>query len=69
MSSVRRVMPAVLNDDTQLFKQSTDNEGFRRCLTCNIFGLTYTLSQVKKQLKVLDRHRATVSTGCDTLNL
>ena len=34
-------MTAVLNDDMQLFKQFTDNEGFRRWLTDNVFGLTY----------------------------
>jgi type I restriction enzyme R subunit len=31
----------VLNDDTQLFKQFMDNEGFRRWLTDTMFGLTY----------------------------
>ena len=40
--ALRRVMTAVLNDDMQLFKQFTDNEGFRRWLTDNVFGLTYT---------------------------
>ena len=34
-------MTAVINDDMQLFKQFTDNEGFRRWLTDNVFGLTY----------------------------
>ena len=28
--AVKRVMTAVLNDDMQLFKQFTDNEGFRQ---------------------------------------
>src|SRR2546427_1627558 len=36
-----RVMTAVLKDDTELFKQFSDNEGFRRWLTDTIFGLTY----------------------------
>ncbi len=36
-----RVMMAVLKDDTELFKQFTDNEGFRRWLTDTVFGLTY----------------------------
>jgi len=36
-----RVMTALLQDDTELFKQFTDNEGFRRWLTDTIFGLTY----------------------------
>ena len=36
-----RVMTAVLKDDTELFRQFSDNEGFRRWLTDTIFGLTY----------------------------
>ena len=39
--ALRRVMTAVLNDDMQLFKQFTDNEGFRRWLTDAIFSITY----------------------------
>jgi len=39
-----RVMIAVLKDDTELFKQFTDNEGFRRWLTDTVFGLTYESS-------------------------
>lgn len=35
------VMTAVMNDDTQLFKQFSDNEGFKRWLTDTVFGLTY----------------------------
>jgi type I restriction enzyme, R subunit len=35
------VMTAVLKDDTELFKQSMDNESFRRWLTDTVFGLTY----------------------------
>ncbi len=46
-------MTAVLNDDMQLFKQFTDNEGFRRWLTDNVFGLTYTPQQSKNQTMVL----------------
>jgi type I restriction enzyme, R subunit len=37
-----RVMTAVLKDDTELFKQFSDNEGFRRWLTDTVFGLTYS---------------------------
>ena len=37
-----RVMTAVLKDDTELFKQFSDNESFRRWLTDTVFGLTYT---------------------------
>ena len=43
--ALRRVMTAVLNDDMQLFKQFTDNDGFRRWLTDNVFGLTYAQPQ------------------------
>lgn len=36
-----RVMTSILKDDTELFKQFSDNEGFRRWLTDMIFDLTY----------------------------
>jgi type I restriction enzyme R subunit len=39
--ALARVMTAVLNDDTELFKQFMDNESFRRWLTDTVFGLTY----------------------------
>src|SRR5690606_15125440 len=39
--ALERVMTAVLEDDTELFKQFMDNEGFRRWLTDTVFGLTY----------------------------
>ena len=52
--ALRRVMTAVINDDMQLFKQFTDNEGFRRWLTDNVFGLTYAQPQAKNQTAVLD---------------
>ncbi len=35
-------MTAVLKDDTQLFKQFSDNEGFRRWLTDMVLALTYS---------------------------
>lgn len=37
-----RVMTSILNDDTELFKQFSDNEDFRRWLTSIIFELTYS---------------------------
>jgi type I restriction enzyme R subunit len=40
--ALARVMTAVLNDDTELFKQFMDNESFRRWMTDTVFGLTYT---------------------------
>ncbi|MBN1437863.1 MAG: type I restriction endonuclease subunit R [Anaerolineales bacterium] len=39
--ALARVMTTVLRDDTELFKQFMDNEGFRRWLTDTVFGLTY----------------------------
>ncbi len=39
--ALTRVMAAVLKDDTELFKQFSDNEGFRRWLTDTIFSITY----------------------------
>jgi type I restriction enzyme R subunit len=36
-----RVMNAVLKDDTELFKQFSDNESFRRWLSDTIFNVTY----------------------------
>jgi type I restriction enzyme R subunit len=39
--ALKRVMNAVLKDDTELYKQFTDNESFRRELTDLVFRLTY----------------------------
>jgi type I restriction enzyme R subunit len=36
-----RVMTALLKDDTELFKQFSDNASFRRWLTDTVFALTY----------------------------
>ena len=36
-----RVMTAVMKDDTELFKQFMDNDGFKRWMTDTVFGLTY----------------------------
>ena len=35
------VMTSVIKDDTELFKQFMDNEGFKRWMTDAVFGLTY----------------------------
>jgi len=40
-----RVMTAVMKDDTELFKQFMDNEGFKRWMTDTVFGLTYGVSR------------------------
>jgi len=37
-----RVMTGLLKDDTELFKQFSDNESFRRWLTDMVFTLTYS---------------------------
>ena len=34
-------MTGLLKDDTELFKQFRDNEGFRRWLTDTVFEITY----------------------------
>ncbi len=39
--ALARVMTAVLKDDTELFKQFMDNDGFKRWLTDTVFQLTY----------------------------
>ncbi|MGO0122318.1 type I restriction endonuclease subunit R [Desulfothermobacter acidiphilus] len=39
--ALARVMNALLKDDTELFKQFSDNESFRRWLTDTVFALTY----------------------------
>ena len=52
--ALKRVMTAVLNDDMQLFKQFEDNEGFRRWLTDNVFGLTYAPPRANNQTVARD---------------
>ena len=46
-AALGRVMMSVLNDDMQLFKQYTDNEGFQRWMTDTVFGLTYPQSEIE----------------------
>lgn len=40
--ALARVMTALLKDDTELFKQFSDNDSFRRWLTDMVFALTYS---------------------------
>ena len=40
-NALRRVITAMINDDTELFKQFSDNEAFRKWLTDMVFALTY----------------------------
>ena len=42
-----RVMMAVLKDDTELFKQFSDNKSFRRWLVDTIFSITYQGPEVQ----------------------
>ena len=39
--ALNRVMTAVLKDDTELFKQFSDNESFKRWLSDSVFAVTY----------------------------
>ena len=39
--ALSRVMIALMNDDTTLFKEFMDNEGFKRWMTDTVFGLAY----------------------------
>ena len=39
--ALMRVMTAVMKDDTELFRQFVDNDGFKRWMTDTVFGLTY----------------------------
>ena len=36
-----RVMTSVMKDDTELFKQFMDNEGFKRWMADTVFALAY----------------------------
>ena len=46
-----RVMTALLQDDTELFKQFSDNESFRRWLTDTVFALTYESAETNSILE------------------
>jgi type I restriction enzyme, R subunit len=39
--ALRRVMTAVLKDDTELFKQFSDNPSFRKWIADTVFAVTY----------------------------
>ena len=39
--ALRWVMTSVMKDDTELFKQFVDNEGFKRWMNDTVFGLAY----------------------------
>ncbi len=46
--ALERVMTAIVNDDTQLFRRFAEDEGFRRWLTDAVFGLTYEEPAVRE---------------------
>jgi type I restriction enzyme, R subunit len=39
--ALMRVMTSVMKDDTELFKQFMDNEGFKRWMSDTVFGINY----------------------------
>ncbi len=43
-----RVMTALLKDDTELFRQFSDNESFRRWLNDTVFSLTYEVPKTEQ---------------------
>jgi type I restriction enzyme R subunit len=44
-------MTAVLKDDTELFKQFSDNEDFKKWLTDTVFALTYAESRADRPVR------------------
>ena len=40
-AALGRVMASMMKDDTELFKQFMDNQGFKRWMADTVFGLTY----------------------------
>ena len=44
--ALRRVMTAVMKDDTELFKQFMDNESFKKWMSDTVFGLAYEQSEL-----------------------
>ena len=46
--ALRRVMMSIMKDDTELFRQFVDNEGFRRWLGDTVFGLAYEGSSTQE---------------------
>lgn len=47
--ALERVMTAILQDDTELFKQFSDNDSFRRWLKETVFALTYKNQYTNQQ--------------------
>ena len=39
--ALQHVMTAVMKDDTELFRQFSDNAGFKRWMSDTVFGLAY----------------------------
>ncbi len=49
-NALMRVMTSVMKDDTELFKQFMDNDGFKRWMTDTVFGLTYGGQEAQRSL-------------------
>ena len=48
--ALARVMTAVLKDDTELFKQFSDNESFKRWLSDTVFAVTYASARTRSEM-------------------
>ncbi|MHC9539258.1 MAG: hypothetical protein AB9903_07030, partial [Vulcanimicrobiota bacterium] len=44
--ALKNVMTSIINDDTELFKQYSDNESFKKWLTDLMFDMTYEPARV-----------------------
>ena len=49
-NALLRVMTSVMKDDTELFKQFMDNNGFKRWMTDTVFDLTYGGPEAQRSL-------------------
>jgi type I restriction enzyme R subunit len=49
-NALLRVMTSVMKDDTELFKQFMDNDGFKRWMTDTVFDLTYDGEEAQHSL-------------------
>ena len=49
-----RVMTGVMKDDTELFKQFVDNEGFKRWMSDTVFGLAYEQAETAEARTTVD---------------
>ena len=52
--ALQRVMTAVMKDDTELYRQFADNEGFKRWMSDTVFGLAYEQAQAMRVETTID---------------